>query len=168
MQNRFVLTPAPSRDMSVARNTRGAAHRPRRPAPRLNAERQQFAQMLESYRNHGGLARVQEVLALFQRSGGPDVATFARWIVQRDVICFEWQDQTWFPWFQLNRLDMAPHPRLGLVFAELAPVYDHWELAYWFAQPNPWLVDCTPVQTLASDLSAVLYAARADRFIANG
>ncbi len=119
--------------------------------------------MLNSYRGSGGLAREQEVVALFKRRYGPDLATLASWIVEREVICFEWQSQIWLPWFQFNRFDMAPQPELGQVLAELTCVYDPWELANWFAQPNPWLADRTPVDTLASDLSAVLHAARVSR-----
>lgn len=123
----------------------------------------QFVAMLNSYRGSGGLAREQEVVALFKRRYGPDLATLASWIVEREVICFEWQSQIWLPWFQFNRFDMTPQPELGQVLAELTCVYDPWELANWFAQPNPWLADRTPVDTLASDLSAVLHAARVSR-----
>ena len=36
----------------------------------------------------------------------------------------------------------------------------------WFAQPNPWLADRLPADTLELDRSAVLHAARADRLLA--
>ncbi|WP_296443716.1 hypothetical protein [Rhodoferax sp. UBA5149] len=124
--------------------------------------------MLNSYRVSGGLARVPEVVALFKRHGRSDVATLASWIDNREVLSFEWQSQTWLPLFQFNRFDMTPRPELGQVLAELTSVYGPWELANWFAQPNPWLVDRTPADMLGSDLPAVLNASRADRFIANG
>ncbi len=54
------------------------------------------------------------------------------------------------------------------ILLELISVYDAWELAKWFAQPNAWLADRLPADTLANDPSAVLQAARAERFISNG
>ena len=38
----------------------------------------------------------------------------------------------------------------------------------WFSQPNHWLRNRRPVDVLDVSLTAVLRAARADRFIANG
>lgn len=128
---------------------------------------QQFVAMLNLYRDSGGLARAQEVVALSRQCGGPDADTILRWVIDRELIGFNWQSKTWLPLFQFNRFDMARRPVLGHVFAELTPVYDPWELASWFAQPNPWLAERIPADTLEVDPSAVLRAARADRFVAN-
>ena len=125
----------------------------------------QFVAMLNSYRASGGLARAQEVVAMFKRREGPDVATLKTWIACREVICFEWESQSWLPWFQFKVADMQPHQDLGKVLTELTPVYDPWELANWFSRPNPWLSDQTPVDTIALNLPDVLNAARAARFI---
>jgi hypothetical protein len=57
---------------------------------------------------------------------------------------------------------------LKAVLVELVGVYDDWELATWFAQPNPWLADCTPADTLAVAAPEVLSAARAERFVEVG
>lgn len=127
----------------------------------------QFIAMLDSYRDSGGIARAQEVVALFKRRCGSDLATLASWIVNKKVICFEWQSRMWLPLFQFNRCDMTPQAGLGQVLAELTSVYDAWELASWFAQPNPWLGDRAPADMLGLDLPAVLNASRADRFMAN-
>ncbi|MDM0059234.1 antitoxin Xre/MbcA/ParS toxin-binding domain-containing protein [Variovorax fucosicus] len=54
------------------------------------------------------------------------------------------------------------------VLAELVSVFDGWALAIWFVQPNPWLNDRSPVDLLGLNLSGVLEAARADRFVAAG
>lgn len=167
MQNVLVPKSVSSQDISVVRRVPDAAKCAHQCAQEGHADHQ-FVVMLDSYRCSGGLARAQEVVALFKRRCGSDLATLASWIVEREVICFEWQSQTWLPWFQFNRADMVPQPELGQVFAELTSVYDSWDLANWFVQPNPWLADRTPVDTLVSDLSAVLHAARADRLIANG
>ena len=128
----------------------------------------QFAGLLDSYRSSGGLARADELLALFSCRGGPDVGTLARWIVERKVLSFEWQSETWLPLFQFNRFDMTPQPQLATVLAELAWIYDPWELANWFVQPNASLAERTPADAVRADLSLVLRAARADRSIANG
>ena len=84
------------------------------------------------------------------------------------MICFERDDGIWLPWFQFHRVTLKPHPELDPIFTELTPVFDAWELANWFAQPNGWLQGQTPVATSASDLPAVRDAARADRFVVNG
>ena len=70
--------------------------------------------------------------------------------------------------FQLDLRDLSLKLAQQPVLAELAPVFDNWSLADWFARPNAWLCDRSPVNVLASNLPAVLEAARADRFIANG
>lgn len=125
--------------------------------------------MLDAYRGSGGLARAQEVLNMFKRCGGPGVAALARWIVSRELICFEWQAQTWLPVFQFSRQGLTPDPRLRPVFAELTQIYDHWDMATWFSLPNPWLGQCAPVDSLGSGHgSAVLDAARAERFALSG
>lgn len=133
----------------------------------LSADRQ-FMQMLEAFRSTGGVAPVEEVGQLLQRHLAHHDNALLEWIAQRDVICFEWQDRRWIPWFQFNRHSLQPHRQLRPVLAELNAVYDPWELGNWFAMPNPWLADCLPVDLLVADLPGVLLAARADRFIANG
>jgi hypothetical protein len=70
--------------------------------------------------------------------------------------------------FQFNQADMHPQAGLAQVLAELSPGHDAWEQAEWFTQTNPWLGYHTPVDKLASDLPAVLQAARAERFVATG
>ena len=128
----------------------------------------QFVAMLDAYQATGGVARVEEVVELFKSREGPSVGMLAAWIERREVICFEWHADIWLPWFQFHRIELLPHPQLTPVFAELTSVYDAWEMANWFARRNPWLADRSPVSALVSDLPAVLHAARADRFIANG
>ena len=127
----------------------------------------QFVAMLNAYRGSGGLTRVEYLIALSKRRRGLDADILANWIAEREVMGFEWQSRTWLPIFQFNLFDMTRPPALGQVFAELIPVYDPWELTNWFAQPNPWLADRVPADAFEHDPSAVLQAARADRFIAN-
>lgn len=127
-----------------------------------------FVVMLAAYRCSGGLARVDEVVALLESRGRPGVATLARWIVERGVISFEWQAQTWLPWFQFRAADHMPDAALRAVFDELSGVYDGWEMAGWFVRPNSALADGAPLDRIAGDPAAVLQAARADRFVARG
>jgi hypothetical protein len=129
---------------------------------------QHFMAMLDAYRRTGGLARKEEVLAQIKRRNGTDADLLDFWVARRTVICFSWQSQDWLPWFQFNSLTLQPHPQLKVLFDELADVYEPRELAEWFAEPNPWLAGLAPVDSLLSDLPAVLHAARADRYIANG
>ncbi len=128
----------------------------------------QFIAMLNSYQTTGGIARIEEVVELFKRREGPSIKVLAAWIERRQVICFKWRLDIWLPWFQFHCIDLVPHPQLSPIFAELTSVFDAWEMANWFARHNAWLGGRTPVGTLVTDLPAVLNAARADRFIANG
>lgn len=128
---------------------------------------QQFVAMLDSYRCSGGLARGKEVASMFRRHNGSNLALLAGWIINREVIFFEWQSKMWLPLFQFNRLNMTPQPGLSQLLAELGAIYSPWELATWFAQPNVWLEHNTPADTFAANLPAVLNAARTGRFIAH-
>ena len=128
----------------------------------------QFIALLDAFRPSGGLARTQEALELFTRHCGPDMATVARWMVAREVVCLDWSAQSWMPMFQFDLVNMVPLPQLAPVLAELNPVYSPWALAAWFAQPNPWLDGERPADVLVSNYAGVLDAARADRFVALG
>ena len=127
----------------------------------------QFVQMLDGFRSSGGLARLQEVAKLCERRGGPDLASLSTCLARREIICFEWQSTGWLPLFQFNPVDMTLHSQIQPVVSELSCIFDPWELALWFSQPNPWLANRAPADALLSDLETVLHAARADRFLAS-
>lgn len=129
---------------------------------------QQFIHMLEKFRPTGGLASLAELRLVLRPDGGPQRNALDDWIRTRAVICFEWQTRTWLPWFQFDRKSLTPHAPLRRVLAELNAVHLPWDVACWFAQPNPWLHDQAPVDCLVTDLPGVLHAARADSVIANG
>ena len=154
--------------LRVAHGVSTTRYSPDSPYSQGDDSDQRFVAMLDAYRASGGLARAEEVLAMFRRCSGPDVAVLARWIAQRELICFEWQQQTWMPLFQFDRVHLCPDVRLQAVFTELNCVYDQWEIGNWFALPNAWLAERSPVEALSYDFSAVLDAARADRFVAAG
>jgi hypothetical protein len=156
----------PPPDPLVARTTDAA--------PALPYRRQQtvctdpaFKTLVGAYRGSGGLAPAEELLMSFRHRGGPDVNTVARWIVARQVISFGWQARTWLPRFQFSPHGMTPRMELGPVLAELNDVYDECELATWFATPNMSLSGRTPVQAFMTSCSAVVRAARIDRFVAD-
>lgn len=128
----------------------------------------QFVEMLNGYRHSGGLARAEELVAMVQCRAAGDVSSVARWIVDRSVICFDWQAQLWIPLFQFEGPRMTLGPHLGAVFAELRGVFDPWELARWFALPNESLGGRSPVDVLRRRPADVIAAARTDRFIADG
>ena len=167
MQNTAVASFLPAAGARVVLHGRHAACMPRQYPPVRSAD-QQFITMLDAYRDTGGIARARELIQLCRSHGGPTVAMIAAWIDSRAVICFEWRADIWLPWFQFHRHDLTPHPQLVPVFGELNAVYDPWDSAGWFAEPNPWIAHRAPVDALLTDLPGVLQAARADRFIANG
>lgn len=127
----------------------------------------QFVQMLDGFRSSGGLARLQEVAQLCEQKGGPDIGELTACLTRREIICFEWHSHGWLPLFQFSQGDMSLHPQVQIVVSELSCIYDPWELAYWFSQPNPWLANRAPSDVLRLDAATVLQAARADRFVAN-
>jgi hypothetical protein len=136
-------------------------------ASQLRQADNQFVQMLNGFRESGGLARLQEVAELCACHGGPDIESLSRSLARREVICFEWQSHGWLPLFQFNPNDMRLCSQVQPVISELSCIYDPWDLAFWFSQPNPWLANRAPADALLSDPSTVLQAARADRFVAD-
>lgn len=128
----------------------------------------QFMEMLHAYRQSGGLARAQEVFVQFKTRSANEPSVLARWIVKRSVISFDWQSKVWIPLFQFNRADMTLQTGIVEVLMALNPVFESWELAYWFAQPNRWLENGSkPADLIRTDAHAVLRAACSDRFIAH-
>jgi hypothetical protein len=134
-----------------------------------DAERNnQFVDMLNAFRCSGGLARAPEVAARFQLYGGRDVSPLVGWIKKREVICIDWQFRQWLPLFQFNPVGLTLRAGVSAVLVELVGVYDDWELASWFAKPNPWLADGVPADMMAVAAPQVLNAARAERFLETG
>lgn len=128
----------------------------------------QFVGMLNAFRRSGGLARAPEVEARLSRQSASDMSPLAGWIAKRQVINLEWQSRIWLPLFQFNPTGMTLRSGLGAVLAELVQVYDDWEVASWFSQPNPWLASATPADSLAVATTQVHQAARAERFVVAG
>ena len=156
--------PAPGRYLPAPLTA--AARRASSAAP--NGCDRSFVALLDAYRPSGGLARVDEVNHQLERRRGHDATTLERWIRQRAVISFDWQSQTWLPWFQFAAADELPAASVATVLAALHPVFDAWETAQWFARPNAALDDRAPVDVIVADPAAAERAARIDRFVVTG
>ncbi len=141
---------------------------PRPQASFRRTEDRQFLTMEWAFRRTGGLSTGDEVAQLLRRRLGQPISTLARWIVDREILVFNWQARMLVPMFQFEPSDMSLRHGPVAVVRELVDVLDDWELALWFAQPNEWLNDTAPVDAITVDLASVLEAARADRFIAQG
>lgn len=128
----------------------------------------QFHALRASYRQTGGVARGDDLARLLEDRQRGGHVSLAKVLVAREVFGFRWREEIWVPMFQFELRDLSIKFVHRPVLAELAPVFDNWSLAVWFTQPNAWLCDRSPLDVLESNLSAVLDAARADRFIANG
>ncbi|MGJ7498001.1 hypothetical protein ACSFA8_23405 [Variovorax sp. RT4R15] len=127
-----------------------------------------FVAMLARYRATGGTVRGGDLVRLLEDRRRGDSVSLATLLVAGEIFSFEWRGIVWIPMFQFELSDLSVKPAPRQVLAELVTVFDGWTLAIWFAQPNPWLNDRSPVDLLGSNLSGVLEAARADRFIAAG
>jgi hypothetical protein len=127
-----------------------------------------FANLLSAFCRHGGLLNGNEVAERLHRKNGSDLSSLARRIVARELICFEWQGELWLPLLQFDPVDMSLQPGLTQVTAELAAVFDAWELCWWLAAPNSSLEERAPLDVLEHDADAVLQVARLDRFVACG
>jgi hypothetical protein len=94
------------------------------------------------------------------------ISVLARWIVKREIVNIVWHSQILIPVFQFSPDDLQIRRVVRAALAELVGVFDDWEIATWFAQPNAWLHEQRPLDPTARDDDDVIQAARADRFIA--
>jgi hypothetical protein len=127
-----------------------------------------FSALASAYRRCGGLACGDELLRLAGSRIPQPISALARRIVSREVISLSWQSVVLLPMFQFELPTMSLREGPRRVLLELDGVFDDWELARWFVEPNCWLADAAPIDRIDNDLPGVLQAARADRFIARG
>ena len=127
-----------------------------------------FRALRAAYQVTGSIASGDDLARLLQDQRRGDFVTLARLIVSGEIFGFEWRDTFWIPMFQFDLRDLSTKHSPCQVLSELGTAFDGWELAVWFVQPNSWLNDRSPVDLLETHLSAVLEAARADRFIVTG
>ena len=130
--------------------------------------RQGFDAMIGAYKSCGGTARADDLALLMKEQNKGNVSSLGKQMVAGDIFSFEWQNHFWVPMFQFNPHDMSVKQEVHRVVRELACVLDSWTLAQWFTEPNAWLKGRRPVDLVDGQFSTVLFAARADRFVANG
>jgi len=137
-----------------------------RPSRRI--EDGQFKMMEAAFGRTGG-CMPQEIVASHLRHRAVRPSTmFADWIAARAVVSFPWGSHRLVPLFQFHANDMSLSQGTADVVLELVDVFDDWNLALWFAQPNTWLENAAPIDVIEHDQTAVHAAARADRYIARG
>ena len=116
----------------------------------------------------GGVATGTDVAERLRAKVDQPVSALARWIVDRQVVAISGGPTLLLPLFQFDFATGCVRSGVAPTLSELAEVMNDNEVACWFAQPNAWLHGAAPAQILLSDIGAVLAAARADRFVANG
>jgi hypothetical protein len=121
-----------------------------------------------AYDASGGVIDCDTLSTRLRDASTQPISILARWIVERRVVSFNWRGRTLLPAFQFDLGQLSPRAEMREVIAELPEEFDEGDLADWFARDNVWLAGRAPAAALASDLPAVLHAARADRFIAAG
>jgi len=125
-----------------------------------------FDTMLAAYMWSGGVARYQEVSSHLEETLAARPSNLQNLIDANAVFAFDWRGSLWLPMFQFKRPEMRVNPQARKVLAELAGVFDGWSMAVWYLQQNAWLGERRPIDRLESHPSAVVLAARGDRFIA--
>jgi hypothetical protein len=138
------------------------------PVDSRRAEDRQFLAMQRGFAQSGGLAKGDEVARMMRRDSKQPLSTLARHIVDRQAVSFVWCGQIWLPLFQFDLPDMRLRDDASAIVSVLTDLWDDWELALWFVQPNDHLGGVTPIQRFEADPFAVLQSARTDRFIALG
>src|SRR5450432_1662079 len=127
-----------------------------------------FDALRAAYQTIGGLARGDDLARLLEDRSRGDFVSLARLIVSGRIFGFEWRHSFWIPMFQFDLGDLSVQRGLKQVLDELASEFDGWRLAAWFVESNAWLNQCRPIDLIDSNLSEVVQAARADRFVAAG
>ena len=159
--------PAPSADQRpTPLRPQPPSRRPGLAALLQTAGHREYREMEHGLRASGGLANTDDIIALLGARTDQPISTLAHWIVAHDLVSFEWNSRTMLPVFQFELATMTVRPEVTAIVRELAPAFSDWEICLWFARPNAWLGDASPVDHLAVDAAAVFDAARADRYLA--
>jgi hypothetical protein len=122
----------------------------------------------DAFRAHGGLVTSDELASSLIGHCLQPLSQVARWIVSRAVVMFEFGGRLFIPLFQFDESRLAVRAEVTGVLVELRDVFDDWELALWFVEPNFSLGDATPLERLSIDATEVLGVARLDHFLARG
>ncbi|MDH6170756.1 hypothetical protein M2282_005934 [Variovorax boronicumulans] len=132
------------------------------------AQTHQYREMEHAFRATGGLVSSDDIVSLLMSRTDQPISRLARWIVNHDVISFQWQSRTLLPLFQFDLFTVTPHLSVTAVIRELIPALSDWETCLWFLAPNAWLGDTSPLDSILLDAPAVVDAARGERFLLRG
>jgi hypothetical protein len=124
--------------------------------------------MLQGFRGSGGLVSGDALAAMLRLRCEQPISFVARRIVQRELVHVCWRSEILVPLFQFDPADMALRRGVPHVLEMLAPAYDDWDIAMWFAEPSAWLGGQRPADAIGRDPAGVMEAARADCFLAKG
>ena len=138
------------------------------PALLQTTEDFQYREMELAFHSSGGIVSSDEVTDLLQARTSQPISVLARWIVAHNVLSLAWQSRMMLPLFQFDLHTMTVREAVTDVIRELVPVMTDWDAALWFAQPNAWLGNSAPVDTIEADARAVFEAARTERYVARG
>lgn len=127
-----------------------------------------FLALQTAFRPTGGLARGDALAAYLSLTGRGGYLALARSLVAGELFSFQWHDSIWVPMFQFEPGVLTRREGPRRVLHEWHGVLDGWAIAHWYTQPNAWLDGRTPLDVLPGDATAVLAAARADRFVIDG
>ena len=143
-----------------ANKARGSATQPvAEPGPKPSDTG--FAAMLDGFRSSGGTSSGADLGLLLARHDHGDFISFARLLVAGELFAFEWRHTLWIPMFQFDQRDLSTKHDVQRVRAALPASFSGWSLAGWFARPNALLGARRPADVMATDIAAVLLAARA-------
>jgi len=131
-------------------------------------QERQYRFMQAAFERTGGLVSGTELAHRLGRSCDQPISRLARWIVDRTIVSLEWRSAIHVPMFQFEARTMVPREPVLSVLAELRDVFDGWQTALWFSEPNYWLGGHCPLEEVRQDPSSVIEAARADRFLIRG
>ncbi len=124
--------------------------------------------MLDVFRATGGFVTADFMAVLLRRRLDQPLSRLARWIVRREVLTVAICGRNCLPMFQFDPVTLTVLPAVRDAIAELRDVLDDAELLAWFAESNLWLDGRPPAETVGDQPTAVVQAARSDRFVATG
>lgn len=150
------------------RCTRHLSDRPQAAALLQTLQAREYRKMKHAFSASGGLVSSDDALTLLMRHTDQPISQLARWIVDREVISFQWEWRTVLPLFQFDLPTMTPRSSVTAVIRELIPALSDWEMCLWLIAPNAWLADAAPLDAISLDARAVLDAARGEHFLLRG
>lgn len=83
----------------------------------------------------------------------------SRWLQERKIFAIKFQAQQYFPRFQFQ--NGTPVPVIAQVIRTFPEHANGWDLAYFFATPNPNIQGCKPLELVRSDPARVVSLAEA-------